>query len=167
LNTPARLGLFGGAIVAVVGVLSLYSTSGGHEPRDTAGDDRPLEPSAADEVRPESTATHAPIAAVVDASAPFDEERSSEEQLTSRAKDVLSRQPAEALRLVAAADRRFGTASETRRLIEIRALVGLGQIAESHVKAEAFYRQFPDSPEGERIERLTGAHPRPWGPNSR
>lgn len=120
----------------------------------------------------------APVAAPVDAgrgqasdvvaakAAPVDLETASEDVLMQRAKDALSRAPAEALRIIEIADRRFGLEHEQRRVLEIESLVGLQRIGESHAKAERFYRYYPNSPEGVRIERLTGSHPRPWGPNS-
>lgn len=88
----------------------------------------------------------------------------SEAQLMTAAAEALARSPAQTLALIEQADRRFGTAHEGRRVLEIEALVGLERIGMSHAKAEQFYRLFPDSGARARIERLTGYHPRPWGP---
>ena len=57
------------------------------------------------------------------------------------------------------------TASEAEQMaLEIEALVQLGRIGRARSLADRFYRRFPDSPEIARIERLTGYHPRPYGP---
>ena len=56
-------------------------------------------------------------------------------------------------------------ASEAEQMaLEIEALVQLGRIGRARSLADRFYRRFPDSPEIARIERLTGYHPRPYGP---
>lgn len=73
--------------------------------------------------------------------------------------------PQRALALIEAADREFGPENEQRRRLEIEALVGTDQIGRSHAKAEQFYRTYPDSSAARDVERLTGYHPRPWGPD--
>jgi hypothetical protein len=94
----------------------------------------------------------------------LDTERSSEQALMVEAERVLAQAPQQTLVLIEAADRRFGSAVEARRKLEIEALVRLQRIGLAHAKADRFYRAFPDSPSIRDIERRTGYHPRPTGP---
>ena len=80
------------------------------------------------------------------------------------AERVLAQAPQQTLALIDAADRRFGSAVEARRKLEIEALVRLQRIGLAHSKADRFYRAFPDSPSIREIEQRTGYHPRPTGP---
>jgi hypothetical protein len=57
--------------------------------------------------------------------------------------------------------------SEAALLSEIEASVSLGRIGHARSLADRFYRTFPRSPAIPRIERLTGYHPRPYGPRPR
>jgi hypothetical protein len=57
--------------------------------------------------------------------------------------------------------------SEAALLREIETSVKLGRIGHARSLADRFYRAFPGSPEIPRIERLTGYHPRPYGPPQR
>ena len=95
----------------------------------------------------------------------IDLEHAPESRLLAEATALLPRDPARALVLIEAADRRFGSEHEGRRALEIEALVGLERIGQSHAKAEHFYRRYPESAAKLRIEQLTGYHPRPWGPS--
>jgi predicted lipid-binding transport protein (Tim44 family) len=95
----------------------------------------------------------------------------SAEQLTERAKAQLALSPAAALRDIARADALgdpgapgTDTQTETRRVIEIHALVRLGKVGEARALTDRFYRAFPDSDRAAELERLTGYHPRPSGP---
>jgi hypothetical protein len=54
--------------------------------------------------------------------------------------------------------------SEAALLQEIEADVRLGRIGHARSLADRFYRAFPGSPAIAQIERLTGYHPRPYGP---
>jgi hypothetical protein len=56
------------------------------------------------------------------------------------------------------------THEEARLAQEIEAHVRLGNIGHARSLADRFYRAFPGSAEIGRIERLTGYHPRPYGP---
>jgi hypothetical protein len=53
---------------------------------------------------------------------------------------------------------------EARRAQEIIDSVKRGQVGNARALADHFYREFPNSPEIQNIERLTGYHPRPYGP---
>lgn len=53
---------------------------------------------------------------------------------------------------------------EARRAQEIIESVKRGQVGNARALADRFYREFPNSPEIQSIERLTGYHPRPYGP---
>jgi hypothetical protein len=96
--------------------------------------------------------------------APLATELPSEQALMDEAERVLLRNPEQTLVLIEAADRRFGSAMESRRKLEIEALVRLSRIGLAHSKADRFYRAFPSSPAIREIERRTGYHPRPTGP---
>ena len=91
-------------------------------------------------------------------------ELATERTLMQEAQDALAREPRRALALIETADRRFGPLNETRRVLEIRALVALQRIGLSHSRADHFYRTFPDSQVAREVERVTGYHPRPRGP---
>jgi type IV secretory pathway VirB10-like protein len=179
LSPAARLGSFGVVIVALVVGATAWLVrekeprerpNGAEEASSSAREPQPPQVSAREPAAPvpaPADAGRAQVAANAAANAvPVDLEKASEEVLMQRAKDALSHAPAEALRIIEIADRRFGLEHEQRRVLEIESLVGLQRIGESHAKAERFYRYYPNSPEGERLERLTGSHPRPWGPNS-
>jgi hypothetical protein len=53
---------------------------------------------------------------------------------------------------------------EMRRAQEIIDSVQRGQVGNARALADRFYRDFPNSPEIQNLERLTGYHPRPYGP---
>jgi hypothetical protein len=57
--------------------------------------------------------------------------------------------------------------ADERSFRAMQALVHLGQIAGARDEAASFFRQHPQSPWGERVERLTGVHPRPYYQNGR
>jgi len=100
------------------------------------------------------SAEHAPTATPVDA-----------EKLTERAKQQLAHDPAAALEDISKADQlAAGTQSETRRVLEIHALVRLGKVGLARTLTDRFYRTFPNSDRAQELERLTGYHPRPTGP---
>jgi hypothetical protein len=54
---------------------------------------------------------------------------------------------------------------ETRRAQEITDNVKQGKVGHARALADQFYRDYPSSPEIQNIERLTGYHPRPYGPS--
>jgi hypothetical protein len=157
-----RLGLMVGASVLALGASVLLARCGERVPPEHGGVARA--PSGA------NAATLPPVPtrdqALADASAepPLDTERSSEQALMAEAERVLARTPQQTLTLIETADRRFGSAVEARRKLEIEALVRLQRIGLAHSKADRFYRAFPDSDSIREIERRTGYHPRPTGP---
>ncbi len=53
---------------------------------------------------------------------------------------------------------------EQRKVREIEALVRAGQVGHARALTDEFYRAYPRSPERQKLERLTGYHPRPYGP---
>jgi len=80
-----------------------------------------------------------------------------------RLRRVVDRQPRRALALAREAERRFprSRVGDERALLKMRALVHLGQIAPARDEAVLFFKRFPGSPLAARVQRLTGAHPRP------
>jgi hypothetical protein len=86
------------------------------------------------------------------------------EQLTERAKTQLALDPAAALQDIEQADKLAGPQNETRRVIEIHALVRLGKVGKARSLTDSFYRNFPSSDRAAELERLTGYHPRPTHP---
>jgi hypothetical protein len=89
-------------------------------------------------------------------------------QLTERAKQQLALDPEAALADIAQADKLAASApdalNETRRALEIHALVRLGKVGLARSLTDRFYRAFPNSDRAAELERLTGYHPRPTGP---
>lgn len=89
-------------------------------------------------------------------------------QLTEHAKQQLALDPEAALQDIAQADKLAGAQpdalNETRRVLEIHALVRLGKVGLARTLTDRFYRTFPNSDRAEELERLTGYHPRPTGP---
>lgn len=53
---------------------------------------------------------------------------------------------------------------EAWRAREIVDTVKQGKVGHARALADRFYREFPSSPEIQNLERLTGYHPRPYGP---
>ena len=53
---------------------------------------------------------------------------------------------------------------EDRRASEIVELVREGKVGHARALADQFYRAYPHSARVQEIERLTGYHPRPYGP---
>jgi|GEM_PF-6120317 len=89
----------------------------------------------------------------------------SADQLTDRAKQQLPLNPAAALEDIAEADQLApDSPSETRRVLEIHALVRLGKVGLARTLTDRFYRTFPNSDRAVELERLTGYHPRPGKP---
>ena len=93
---------------------------------------------------PERAAPPQPVAAE-----PVHEQLHEDEQ--QRAPD-----PTPALRALAA--------EEDRKADEIVGLVQQGKVGHARALADQFYRAYPKSPRIVEIERLTGYHPRPYGP---
>ncbi len=87
-----------------------------------------------------------------------------EAELMRAASDALDRAPQTALDHILKADRLYGERNEARRALEIEARVRLGNIGHARSLADRFYRAFPASSQIAHIERLTGYHPRPYGP---
>jgi hypothetical protein len=85
-------------------------------------------------------------------------------ELTERAKNKLALDPDGALADIALADQLAGPVDETRRMLEIHALVRVGKVGHARTLTGQFYRTFPDSAHAGELERLTGYHPRPQGP---
>lgn len=90
----------------------------------------------------------------------------SEPELTARVRALVDDDPAAALRLADACDRRFPAAgADERSLLRMRALVHLGRIGDARSEAEQFFERFPGSPHRPDAYRLTGVHPRPAPPS--
>jgi hypothetical protein len=53
---------------------------------------------------------------------------------------------------------------EAARAQEIIDTVKQGRVGHARALADSFYREFPNSPEIQNLERLIGYHPRPYGP---
>jgi hypothetical protein len=85
-------------------------------------------------------------------------------ELTASAREKLDTDPAAALSDIERADQLDGGHDESRRALEIRAYVRLGQVGHARALTDQFYRAFPSSAEARSLERLTGYHPRPYGP---
>ena len=157
-NTLLKRTLPLGALAAVVAAL-VWSLMPASEPTHHEG--APLEPSlppsAATSSAPSESAAPAPNALPPNA-----------EQLTERAKQQLALNPTAALDDIAKADRLAGSATdvgaETRRVLEIHALVRLGKVGLARTLTDRFYRTFPSSDRAVELERLTGDHPRPGKP---
>ena len=115
-------------------------------------------PSAAEPSAPAAAAPAAPAPLQAPAHA------SSAAELTEHASQQLDADPAAALRDIEQADRLAGAQDPRRRALEIFALVRLGKVGQARALADRFYRAFPRDPQGPQIERLTGYHPRPYGP---
>lgn len=159
-NTLLKKTLPIGAVAAVFAAL-VWSLMPASEPatREVAPSQQPSPPPAATSPASSQSAPTPSPATPVPLNA---------EQLTERAKQQLALNPAAALEDLAAADRLAGTAkdpqAETRRVLEIHALVRLGKVGLARTLTDRFYRTFPNSDRAVELERLTGYHPRPTGP---
>ena len=87
-----------------------------------------------------------------------------EATLLQAARSELDQNPQLALQYIQRADRLYGEHNEDRRHLEIEVQVRLGKVGHARALADRFYRAFPESPKINEIERLTGYHPRPYGP---
>jgi hypothetical protein len=160
-----RVWLGVGATGVALGAVALLARCGAHAPVDRAEIQlRPSRDAAAAEPAVPPVLIGGEGYDAASALEPLDAERSSEQALMAEAARVLTQTPQQTLTLIEAADRRFGSAVEARRKLEIEALVRLQRIGLAHAKADRFYRAFPDSPSIREIERRTGYHPRPTGP---
>jgi len=88
----------------------------------------------------------------------------SEATLVQAARNELAENPQLALQHIQRADGLYGERNEDRRHLEIEVQVRLGKVGHARALADRFYRTFPESPKIADIERLTGYHPRPYGP---
>jgi hypothetical protein len=152
-NTLLKRTLPLGALAAVVAAL-VWSVMPASEPaHHEAASEPPPPPAAATSPAPtESAPPPTPFPLTAD-------------QLTDRAKQQLPLNPAAALEDIAAADRLApDSQSETRRVLEIHALVRLGRVGLARTLTDRFYRTFPNSDRAVELERLTGYHPRPGKP---
>jgi hypothetical protein len=79
-----------------------------------------------------------------------------------RLRALVDSDPAAALALTREDEQRSpqGRFGDERSFLAMRALVHLGKIAAARDEATAFFQKYPQSPWAERVERLTGVHPR-------
>jgi hypothetical protein len=80
---------------------------------------------------------------------------------TARARDLLRSDPQHALALLDAADRAHpnGALAEERAAMRVDALVFAQRIGEARDAAEVYLARYPQGPQAQRIEMLTGVHP--------
>lgn len=165
-NSVLKRALPLGALAAVVAAL-VWSLLPASEPSY-----REAAPATPREPPPHPTAATTPAPAPSQSAPPSEPQPTPEpltaEQLTERAKQQLALDPAAALEDIARADQLAESANdadnETRRVIEIHALVRLGKVGLARTLTDRFYRAFPNSERAAELERLTGYHPRPTGP---
>jgi hypothetical protein len=81
---------------------------------------------------------------------------------TARARELLRSDPDRALALLDAADRARpgGRLAEERAAMRVDALVFAQRIGEARDAAEIYLARYPRGPQAQRIEMLTGVHPR-------
>jgi hypothetical protein len=158
-NTLLKRTLPLGALAAVVAAL-VWSVMPASEPAEHEGAalDPPPPPAAATSPGPTESAP----ARETEPTTPL---ALSADQLTDRAKQQLPLNPAAALDDIAKADQLDpDSQNETRRVLEIHALVRLGKVGLARTLTDRFYRTFPNSDRAVELERLTGYHPRPGKP---
>ena len=85
---------------------------------------------------------------------------------STRAREVLRSNPDRALALLDAADKAHpnGALAEERAAMRVDALVFAQRIGEARDAAEVYLARYPNGPQAQRIEMLTGVHPRPTEP---
>jgi hypothetical protein len=69
--------------------------------------------------------------------------------------------PAPVVTATEPADEPVAASADALALEEMHALVDENRISDARARAERFFQDYPGSPYGERVERLTGVHPRP------
>jgi hypothetical protein len=156
-NALLRAAPWAALVVAAVGGIGLWLWPVGEA----------TQPSAAVELEaPPPTAATSPVVAAREPETP--PSALDVTQLTERAKQQLALDPEAALQDIAQADKLTGPGAdelnETRRVIEIHALVKLGKVGLARTLTDRFYRTYPNSDRAVELERLTGYHPRPTGP---
>jgi hypothetical protein len=87
----------------------------------------------------------------------------------NRLRTLVGSDPAAALALAREDEDRSpdGPLADERSFRAMQALVHLGRIAAARDEATAFFEKHPESAWGERVERLTGVHPRRFYQNFR
>jgi hypothetical protein len=85
---------------------------------------------------------------------------------TAWARELLRSDPDRALALLDAADhaRANGRLAEERAAMRVDALVFAQRIGEARDAADVYLARYPHGPQAQRIEMLTGVHPRPTEP---
>jgi hypothetical protein len=85
---------------------------------------------------------------------------------TARARDIARSDPDKALALLDDADRTHpdGGLAEARAALRVDALVAARRIGPARDAAEVYLARYPSGPQAQRIEMLTGVHPRPTEP---
>lgn len=168
MNRGLALRRGAGLLLAAAVAGGLWSRCVAREPRAVTAPVATPQPEPADSARGAGAPNPAPSANDPTDPAPAPTSSGDSEQgLMEEARQRLESEPAASLALIERADARFGTGSEPRRALEIDAHVRLGRIGRARSLADQFYRSFPGSSEIARIERLTGYHPRPYGPPGR
>jgi len=147
---------FGGALVAAALGALLWLATCAHEERKP---DPPAEGSGPTGT-PRGSSAATPASSPAASSAPLP---SGEPALMAELRAVVDSDPSRALALAAAAEQAAPASplADERAWLKMRALVHLGRIGEARGEARRFFAEHPQSPYGERVARLTGAHPRP------
>lgn len=86
-----------------------------------------------------------------------------------RLRAIVDSDPVAALALAREDERRApeGRFADERSFLAMKALVHLGKIAAARDEATGFFEKHPESAWGERVERLTGVHPKRYYQNFR
>lgn len=91
-----------------------------------------------------------------------------ESTATAHARDLLRSDPDGALAALDTADRTYpdGRLAEQRAAMRVDALVFAQRIGLARDAAEVYLARYPEGPQAQRIEMLTGVHPRPTEPGN-
>ncbi len=91
-----------------------------------------------------------------------------EATVTTRARDLLRSDPDGAIAVLDTADRAYpdGGLDEQRAAMRVDALVFTQRIGLARDAAEVYLARYPNGPQAQRIEMLTGVHPHPTEPGN-
>jgi hypothetical protein len=156
-----RIGVVLGAAIAIGAAILIRH--GSQSPAVRESDATEVAPPSSPRPPPaEATPITPPRAPPTPAAHPAPRPADDEATATARARELLRSDPDRALALLDAADRArpSGRLAEERAAMRVDALVFPQRIGEARDAAEIYLARYPRGPQAQRIEMLTGVHPR-------
>lgn len=157
-----RIGVMLGAAIAIVATFIIRH--GARSPAGRESEATQIAPPPAPPAPPSDDTTRVTRAPAPPAVPPAPRPTAENEATaTVRARDLLRSDPDGALAALDTADRAYpdGRLAEQRAAMRVDALVFAQRIGLARDAAEVYLARYPNGPQAQRIEMLTGVHPRP------